>query len=197
MDKKCVKLYVKMLAESLKALNETNEVQRDFLSDQQIQELGPVIKRTLDLVTALRMATKKVIENKKKNHEIDEEDIEKVKQDLAKVSDVACQVMELTGQLVEIFKNRAFEVVKNNAQAFFANQLQQSAELTEDELLDALCFFCDYVENTDIRKDHKMINELAKKFLEICQTEAAENSEFVQQTIAYGFGVFALNLPKS
>jgi len=24
-----------------------------------------------------------------------------------------------------------------------------------------------------------MINELAKKFLEICQTEAAENSEFV------------------
>jgi hypothetical protein len=115
MDKKCVKLYVKMLAESLKALNETNEVQRDFLSDQQIQEMGPVIKRTLDLVTALRMATKKVIENKKKNHEIDEEDIEKVKQDLAKVSDVACQVMELTGQLVEIFKNRAFEVVKNNA----------------------------------------------------------------------------------
>lgn len=53
------------------------------------------------------------------------------------------------------------------------------------------------MENTDIRKDHKMINELAKKFLEICQTEAAENSEFVQQTIAYGFGVFALNLPKS
>ena len=42
-----------------------------------------------------------------------------------------------------------------------------------------------------------MINELAKKFLDICQTEAAENSEFVQQTIAYGFGVFALNLPKS
>jgi len=32
--------------------------------------------------------------------------------------------MELTGQLVEIFKNKAFEVVKNNAQAFFANQLQ-------------------------------------------------------------------------
>jgi len=48
-------------------------------------------------VTALRMATKKVVENKKKHHEIDEEDIEKVKQDLAKVSDIACQVMELTG----------------------------------------------------------------------------------------------------
>ena len=65
MDKKTVKLYVKMLGESLKALNETNEVHRDFLNDKQIQELGPIIKRTLDLVTALRSATKKVIEKKK------------------------------------------------------------------------------------------------------------------------------------
>ena len=41
-----------------------------------------------------------------------------------------------------------------------------------------------------------MLNELATKFLEICHTETAENSDFVQQTIAYGFGVFAINLPK-
>lgn len=75
--------------------------------------------------------------------------------------------------------------------------MQLSADLTEDELLDALCFFCDYVENTDARKDHTMLNELAKKFLEICQTDLAESSDFVQQTIAYGFGIFALNLPKS
>jgi hypothetical protein len=39
--------------------------------------------------------------------------------------------------------------------------------LTEDELLDALCFFCDFVENTDASREGKMINELAKKFLEI------------------------------
>jgi glycerol-3-phosphate O-acyltransferase len=62
-----------------------------------------------------------VIENKKRHHEIDEEDIEKVKEDLAKVSKVASEVMELTGQLVEIFKNRAYDVVKVNAQTFFAN----------------------------------------------------------------------------
>lgn len=31
--------------------------------------------------------------------------MEKIKKDLAKVSNVAEQVMELTGQLVEIFKN--------------------------------------------------------------------------------------------
>jgi len=43
-----------MLAESLRALNESNETQRNFLSDEQIVSLGPIIKRTLDLVTALR-----------------------------------------------------------------------------------------------------------------------------------------------
>ena len=115
MDKKNAKLYIQMLAESLRALNESNETQRNFLSDEQIVSLGPIIKRTLDIVTALRQATKKVIENKKRHHEIDEEDIEKVKEDLAKVSKVASEVMELTGQLVEIFKNRAYEIVKANA----------------------------------------------------------------------------------
>ena len=53
----------------------------------------------------MRGATRKVIEKKKAQHEFDEEDMERVKQDLAKVSKVACEVMELTGQLVEIFKN--------------------------------------------------------------------------------------------
>jgi hypothetical protein len=31
-------------------------------------------------------------------------------------------------------------------------------ELTEDELLDALCFFCDFVENTDAHKDQAMLH---------------------------------------
>jgi len=72
------------------------------------------------LVTALRQATKKVIETKKRNHDIDDEDTEKFKKDLARVSNVAEQVMELTGQLVEIFKNQAYLVVKDNALSFFS-----------------------------------------------------------------------------
>jgi len=72
------------------------------------------------LVTALRQATKKVIEKKKRNHDIDDEDMEKVKKDLARVSNVAEQVMELTGQLVEIFKNQAYLVVRDNALPFFS-----------------------------------------------------------------------------
>jgi len=47
-----------------------------------------------------------------------------MKGDLAKVSKIASQVMELTGQLVEIFKGRAFNVVKDNALGFFSKQLE-------------------------------------------------------------------------
>lgn len=79
--------------------------------------------------------------------------------------------MELTGQLVEIFKNRAFACVRDNAVSFFAKQLEMYQELTEDELLDALCFFCDYVEYTDANKDSATVNQLAQKFLEISQCD--------------------------
>ena len=47
------------------------------------------------------------------------------------------------------------------------------AELTEEELLDALYF----IENTDACKDGKMLNEISRKFLDICTTDIAENSE--------------------
>lgn len=81
--------------------------------------------------------------------------------------------MELTGQLVEIFKNRAYPVVRDNAVQFFAKQLEMYQELTEDELLDALCFFCDYIENTDANKDSATVNHLANKFLEISMADPA------------------------
>lgn len=104
--------------------------------------------------------------------------------------------MELTGQLVEIFQAKAFAVVRDNAQPFFLNQLSQFADLTDDELLDALCFFTDFVDNTDAKLDIQLVNDLASKFLQICTTPAFEDSEDLQQTIAFGFGVFAYALPK-
>lgn len=51
----------------------------------------------------------------KKNYELDEEDVERIKEDLAKMTSVTTQVMELTGQLVEIFKDQAEPTVKAGA----------------------------------------------------------------------------------
>ena len=120
---------------------------------------------------------------------MDEEDVEAIKADLAKISNVSSQVMELTGQLVEIFKQKAEEVVQNNAQMFFATQLQTYSELTSDELLDALCFFCDFIENTSHHNNQDMLSDLSKKFLEISETPIGQSDD-LKQTIAYGLGVF-------
>lgn len=125
MDKKLTKLYIKQLADVLRDLNKHNVQYREFLTQEQINSLGPLIKMTLTLVTALRQCHKKVLTDKKKNHDIDEEDVERLKMDLAKVSSVACQVMELTGQLVEIFKEKASQMVAENAKPFFWEQLNQ------------------------------------------------------------------------
>jgi hypothetical protein len=51
---------------------------------------------------------------------MDEEDFEKIKGDIAEVGKLSEQVMELSGQLCDIYKNNAFDLIKDNAQTFFA-----------------------------------------------------------------------------
>jgi hypothetical protein len=88
---------VKALANNLRALNKHNTLRRDFLTQAQIEVLGPLIKSTCDLVASVKSATKIVLSQTKKNYDMDEEDIENIKEDLAKMTTVTTQVMELTG----------------------------------------------------------------------------------------------------
>jgi hypothetical protein len=48
-------------------------------------------------VASVKSATKIVLSQTKKNYDMDEEDIENIKEDLAKMTTVTTQVMELTG----------------------------------------------------------------------------------------------------
>jgi hypothetical protein len=114
-DEKQAKIMIKALANNLRALNKHNSTRRDFLTQAQIEILGPLIKGTCDLVASVKSATKIVLGQTKKNYELDEEDIERIKEDLAKMTTVTSQVMELTGQLVEIFKDFAAATVKAGA----------------------------------------------------------------------------------
>jgi hypothetical protein len=96
-DEKSAKIMVKALANNLRALNKHNTLRRDFLTQAQIEVLGPLIKSTCDLVASVKSATKIVLSQTKKNYDMDEEDIENIKEDLAKMTTVTTQVMELTG----------------------------------------------------------------------------------------------------
>jgi len=60
------------------------------------------------------------IAESKKVQDFDEEDLKIIKEQLAKVSRTSSHVMELCGQLVDIFKTGAEQVVKESSLNFFA-----------------------------------------------------------------------------
>ena len=126
-----------------------------------------------------------------KGHEFDEEDIENMKEELAQLTAPSTYIMEISGQLVLNFGEMVGQMVKTNFLNYFALNLNNYKNLSESELLDATCFFCDFVEYS-YHSDVAMITELNNKFLEIFKNT---DSMDVKQTLSYGFGVFAMFIP--
>jgi hypothetical protein len=62
--------------------------------------LGPLLNKTLDLVRVAKVDTLEMIKTKRSGFEIDEEDLDNIKMELAKVCDASSYVMEISGQLV-------------------------------------------------------------------------------------------------
>ena len=128
--------------------------------------LGPLLSKILEKVRTAKAATFEDIKQAKQGYDIDEEDLHKVEEELTKVSSVASYVMEISGQLVTNYGPEINDFVGQYIRNFFAINLENYQDLSESELLDATCFFCDYVEYT-CHADQMMMYELALKFIEI------------------------------
>ena len=113
--------------------------------------------------------------------------------ELAKVCSASTYVMEISGQLVQNFGVRAQSMVKQNLQNYFAQNLNEFKVLSESELLDATCFFCDFVEYAN-NQDEAMIIELNNKFIDIFKWTKSMD---VKQTLSYGMGVFSMFIQQS
>ena len=122
--------------------------------------------------------------------------MDKIKEEMAMVGRVASQVMELSGQLVEKFKDAALPTIESSSKAYWAGLLQNHNDLAEEELLDVLCFWCDFVDNTSFSNDTGAVTQLTEKFLEVFSTEGYAESDVMKHTIAYGLGAFAYVLPR-
>jgi hypothetical protein len=59
------------------------------MTPQQISTIGPLMKNCLDFVTEMKEATKMALSKNKKAFQMDEEDIDRMKEMLAKVCDLA------------------------------------------------------------------------------------------------------------
>lgn len=80
-------------------------------------------------------------------------------------------------------------MVKSNLMTYFALNLNGYKNISESELLDATCFFCDFIEYAYTNTDQSMLLELNTKYLEIFKWT---DSMDVKQTVSYGMGVFAM-----
>jgi hypothetical protein len=188
-DLREIKMVLKHYWMMMKNLNESNKVQKNYFSNDQLNALGMQLNKVLTLVSDAKKTTLSALNNK--NIEMDEEDEETFKETLAKISAASTYVMEISGQLVLNFKEQVADMVKSNFVNFFAMNLHNYKNLSESELLDATCFFCDFIEYA-YHTDATMVAELNTKFLEIFNNT---DSMDVKQTLSYGMGVFAMFIP--
>lgn len=185
-----LKTLLKHLWFMIKTLNEQQPSQPTYFTAEHIRGLVELLGQVLTQVSTVKKESGSLLNQK--NIEIDEEDLEALKEQMTKLSKPATYVMEISGQLCQGFKTLAAAPVKENLLNYFAVALSAYKTLSESELLDATCFFCDFIEHS-YHADSAMITELTQKFLEIFAW--ADVTLDTKQTLAYGLGVFSMYVP--
>jgi hypothetical protein len=94
-DLKELKTILKYFWKNIKNLNETNIKQKIYMDDNNFNTLGLLLNKTLTLVRNAKDETLKTIGNK--NLDFDEEDMENIKDDIAKICSPSTYVMEISG----------------------------------------------------------------------------------------------------
>lgn len=187
-DLKELKMIIKYLFLNSRTINETNTEMKNYMDESSFAILGPLLNTTLELVKEAKAASLNKANYKKMGIEMDDIDIEAIKNEVAKICSASTYVMEVSGQMVLNFGPLAANMVKTNFMTYFALNLNNYKNISESELLDATCFFCDLVEYA-YHSDESMISELNAKFMEIF---AWTDSMDVKQTLSYGLGVFSM-----
>lgn len=105
----------------IKVLNEDKA--KPYLGDEQFTLIGSLLQRVLNLVRDVKTKSQKSLLGLKKNLNVDEEDLERVKEELAKQCEASTFVMEISGQLVLNFGAQVATMVKSNFLNYFAINL--------------------------------------------------------------------------
>jgi hypothetical protein len=111
-DLKEIKMLLKHLWLIIRGLNEKNTETVNYTTIDQMNALGQLMNKVLNLVTSAKAESMKLMNNK--HVEIDEEDLELLKEQMAKLSAASTYVMEISGQLNLNFKETTTDMVKSN-----------------------------------------------------------------------------------
>ena len=96
-DLKALKTLIKHFWLMVKTLNEDNKTHKNYLSEPQFQQIGPLFGNILSLVQKTKTESAKILNGGKKNFVLDEEDMEKIKEELGKITRSSTYIMEVSG----------------------------------------------------------------------------------------------------
>lgn len=96
-DIKEIKRILKSFFLYCKTLNENNTEHKNYMDATSFTTLGPLLRQTLELVKETKNTTVQSLNSKKSGIELDEEDVENIKEELAKICNAATYVMEISG----------------------------------------------------------------------------------------------------
>ena len=94
-DLKGLKTVLKHFWLMIKVLNEDKAT--NFMGDEQLNILGGLLQKVLNIVREVKTHSQKSILSMKKNLDLDEEDLDRVKQELSKQCEASTFVMEISG----------------------------------------------------------------------------------------------------
>jgi hypothetical protein len=92
-----LKTLIKPFWLMVKTLNEDNKTHKNYLSEAQFQQIGPLFGNILSLVQKTKTESAKILNGGKKNFVLDEEDMEKIKEELGKITRSSTYIMEVSG----------------------------------------------------------------------------------------------------
>lgn len=95
-----IKLLLKYFFLNCKTLNEENKSAKNYMDEHSFSIIGPLLNSILELVKTAKNETIKTLNLKKAGLEVDDEDMEAIKIELAKICSASTYVMEISGQLV-------------------------------------------------------------------------------------------------
>lgn len=105
--------------------------------------------------------------------------------------EIVCCVMEIIGSLLRSFKTSFQTLFLSSFDRFFREAFYKNSP-TENEILNSLCMFCDYIECTgDV-----LAKDSGFAILEEFIRNSYHNNHQIRQTSAYGIGLYAQNAPE-
>jgi hypothetical protein len=99
--------------------------------------------------------------------------------------------MEISGHLFKAYKERLTPYVNTEIGQVFLVTLNKYKEKNYDEVLDAVCFMCDYIEYGGKEAFQLAYDKLSTIFLELAQKYLKTEERGMIQSVGFGLGVIA------